>query len=148
MMKSDQASVSAARQSGGGAKAHCRKKTAEEIQRAIGQLQGGQNKVSISAVAKVAGVTPALIHNTYPDLAEQIRSIVGKTTRAQRDAKHEALAQEREINRRLRSEITGLKVDLAKLASINQTLLNEIALVKGMASGKVVSLLQSRPVAG
>ena len=147
-MKSDQASVSAARQSGGGAKAHCRKNTAEEIQRAIGQLQGGQNKVSISAVAKVAGVTPALIHNTYPDLAEQIRSIVGKTTRAQRDAKHEALAQEREINRRLRSEITGLKVDLAKLASINQTLLNEIALVKGMASGKVVSLLQSRPVAG
>jgi len=147
MLKSDPESVSAATQPEGGAKAHCRKRTAEAILRAISHVQTSQNKVSISAVAKVAGVTPALIHNTYPDLAEQIRGIVGKTTRAQRDAIHEALGQEREINRRLRSEIVGLKNDLAKLASINQTLLNEIALVKGLESGKVVSLLRSTSVA-
>lgn len=47
-------------------KARSRKKTVDEIQQAIAQVQAGQSKVSISAVAKLAGVTPALIHNTYP----------------------------------------------------------------------------------
>lgn len=52
-------------------KARNRKKTIDEIQKAIAQVQAGQGKVSISSVAKIAGVTPALIHNTYPDLAER-----------------------------------------------------------------------------
>jgi hypothetical protein len=147
-MTAGQASRSASKPPAVDAKAHRRKRTAEAIQRAIAQLQGSQSKVSISAVAKVAGVTPALIHNTYPDLAEQIRGIASKATRAQRDAKQEALAREKAINRGLRSEIAGLKGDLARLASINQTLLNEMAVLKGVASGKVVSLLQSQPVAG
>jgi AcrR family transcriptional regulator len=132
----------------GDTKAQNRKRTSDEILRAIAQLQGSQSKVSISAVAKAAGVTPALIHNTYPDLAEQIRSLGGKSTRAQRDAKHEALAREQEINRELRRDISGLKTDLAKLASINLILLSEMAVLKGIASGKVISLLQSKPVAG
>lgn len=54
-------------------KARSRKKTVDEIQRAIVQLQADQGKLSISAVAKLAEVTPGLIHNTYPDLAEKIR---------------------------------------------------------------------------
>ena len=65
-------------------KARSRKKTVDEIQRAIVQLQADQGKLSISAVAKLAEVTPGLIHNTYPDLAEKIRGLVGKATRAQR----------------------------------------------------------------
>ena len=73
-------------------KARSRKNTVDEIQQAIAKLQAGQGKVSISAVAKLAGVTPALIHNTYPDLAEKIRGLVGKATRTQRDVKHDALA--------------------------------------------------------
>lgn len=125
-------------------KARSRKKTVDEIQQAIAQVQVGQGKVSISAVAKVAGVTPALIHNTYPDLAEKIRGLVGKATRTQRDTKHEALVQEREINRALRQELAQVRADLAKLASVNQVLLNEVALLKGVATGKVVSLIQSR----
>lgn len=125
-------------------KARSRKKTVDEIQQAIAHLQAGQSKVSISAVAKVAGVTPALIHNTYPDLAEKIRGLLGKATRTQRDAKHEALVREREINRSLREELARTRADLAKLASINQVLLNEVALLKGMATGKVVSILHSK----
>lgn len=123
--------------------ARSRKKTFDEIQQAIAHLQAGQSKVSISAVAKAAGVTPALIHNTYPDLAEKIRGLVGKATRSQRDAKHDALVREREINRSLREELAGTRADLAKLASINQVLLNEVALLKGMATGKVVSILHT-----
>lgn len=128
----------------GDAKARSRQKTSEEIQRAIAGLQSTQSKISISAVAKATGVSPALIHNTYPDIAEQIRCLVGKATRTTRDAKHEALTRERKINRALRSEINILRSDLAKLASINQTLLYEISILKGIASGKVVALLHPR----
>lgn len=119
-----------------------RKRTASLIQQAIAQLQAENATVSISAVAKVAEISPALIHNTYPDLAERIRGISGKTTRAQRDAKHDALGKEREANRVLRTENAALKEDLARLASVNQKLLAEMAVLKGMASGKVVALLR------
>lgn len=125
-------------------KARSREKTVDEIHQAIARLQAGKSKMSISAVAKVARITPALIHNTYPDLAEKIRGLVGKATRTQRDAKHDALVRERENNRSLREELVGTRADLARLASINQMLLNEVALLKGMATGKVVSILQTR----
>lgn len=124
------------------AKAKRRKSTTSLIQQAIAQLQIEKAKITISAVAKVADITPALIHNTYPDLAEQIRLISGKATRAQRDAKHNALVKEREVNRALRIENVALKEDLAKLASINQKLLAEMAILKGIASGKVATLLR------
>ena len=125
-------------------KARSRKKTVDEIQRAIVQLQADQGKLSISAVAKLAEVTPGLIPNTYPDLAEKIRGLVGKATRAQRDAKHDALVHEREVNRALRQELAETRADLSKLASINQVLVHEVALLKGMATGKVVSILQPK----
>ena len=125
-------------------KAHNRKQTIDGIQQAIEQLQASQGKLSISAVAKMAGVTPALIHNTYPDLAEKIRGLVGKATRTQRDAKHSALVREREINRTLRQELVETRATIAKLASVNQTLLNEMAVLKGIATGKVVAILRAR----
>ncbi|MEO6353031.1 MAG: TetR family transcriptional regulator [Burkholderiaceae bacterium] len=123
-------------------KAKRRKSTASLIQQAILHLQAENAKVTISAVAKAANITPALIHNTYPDLAEQIRGINGKATRAQRDVKHVSLVKEREANRALRTENANLKEDVAKLASVNQKLLAEIVVLKGMASGKVVALLR------
>lgn len=125
-------------------KAHNRKQTIDGIQQAIEQLQASQGKLSISAVAKLAGVTPALIHNTYPDLAEKIRGLVGKATRTQRDSKHSELVREREANRTLRQELAETKAALAKLASVNQVLLNEVAVLNGIATGKVVSILRAR----
>ena len=125
-------------------RARSRTRTVDEIQRAIEEVQASQGKVSISAVAKLAGVTPALIHNTYPDLAEKIRGLMGKASRSQRDAKHDALVREREINRALRQELAEVRADLAKLASVNRVLLNEVALLKGMATGKVISILQPK----
>ena len=128
----------------GDRKVHNRKQTIDGIGQAIEQLQASQGKLSISAVAKMAGVTPALIHNTYPDLAEKIRGLVGKATRTQRDAKHSALVREREINRALRQELVETRATIAKLASVNQTLLNEMAVLKGIATGKVVAILRAR----
>jgi len=125
-----------------GAKARSRKNTSNIIQGAINKLQAENTKVTISAVAKIANVSSALIHNTYPDLAEKIRSISGKATRVQRDEKHTALMKERETNRALRAENASLKADLAKLASVNQKLLTEMSVLKGVDSGKVVSIFR------
>jgi hypothetical protein len=125
-----------------GANLKRRKKTAGLLEKAIEKLESNRAKVTISAVAKLANVSSALIHNTYPDLAEKIRSISGKSTRAQRDAKQAALKKAREENRKLRAENAVLKADLAKQASVNYKLLTEMAVLKGMVSGKVITLLR------
>ena len=104
-----------------------RHRTEQRLKDAIKQLQQAGSKVSISAVAKAADVTPALIHNTYPGIAEQIRTVTGKTARSQGDAKYDALAQERQRNRALRVEVDHLRQECAKLASINLTLMNKPA---------------------
>ena len=119
-----------------------RKQTEKRLREAIDQLQKLGTKVSISAVAKAAEVTPALIHNTYPDIAEQIRGVIGKSTRLQRDTKHEALVKERERSRDLRAEVERLRLEAAKLASINLTLLSKLAVYGETAKGKVVSFAQ------
>lgn len=116
-----------------------RRQTEKRLKDAIDWLQDTGTKVSISAVAKAAEVTPALIHNTYPDIAEQIRSVIGKTTRSQRDEKHEALVKERERNRELRAEVDRLRHEVATLASINLTLLSKLAVFGEISNGKVVS---------
>ncbi len=116
-----------------------RKQTEKRLRESIDQLQESGSKVSISAVAKAADVTPALIHNTYPDIAERIRGVIGKSTRLQRDAKHDALVKERERNRDLRAEVERLRLEAAKLASINLTLLSKLAVYEETAKGKVVS---------
>lgn len=126
-------------QPSGSAATRSRKLTEKRLREAIDQLQNSGGKVSISAVAKAAEVTPALIHNTYPDIAETIRGVVGKSTRLQRDAKHEALVKERERNRELRAEVERLRLDAARLASINLTLLSKLAVYEEMGNGKVVS---------
>jgi AcrR family transcriptional regulator len=118
-----------------------RRQTDKRLKDAIDRLQEAGAKVTISSVAKAAEVTPALIHNTYPDIAERIRGLIGKTTRSQRDAKHDALVQERARNRELRAEVAQLREEAAKLASVNLTLLSKIAVLNEMASGKVVSFV-------
>ena len=125
--------------SNGSAAIRSRKQTEKRLKDAIDHLQNSGTKVSISAVAKAADVTPALIHNTYPDIAERIRGVVGKTTRLQRDAKHEALIKEKERTRDLRGEVERLRLEAAKLASINLTLLSKLAVYEETAKGKVVS---------
>lgn len=121
--------------------AKSRHQTETKLTEAIERLQSAGTKVSISAVAREAEVTPALVHNTYPDIAERIRSLAGKNTRAQRDAKHDALMREKERNRELRGEIEVLRAERAKLASLNLTLLSKLAVFSELADGNVVSFM-------
>ena len=115
-------------------------KTKEDLQYAILKLQNRGLKISISAVAREIGVAAPLIHNTYPDIAEEIRRIAGRATREQRDEKRSALAAERVANKALREAIVKLKEDLDKLASVNMTLMTQISLLKALAAGKVVQI--------
>ena len=90
-----------------------------------GRAKTDEKKVTIAAVAREAGVSAALIHNHYPNIAEAIREVQGRSSRAQRDVKHQDLRAEREKGRALRLEIEELRAKVASLASINEVLIHE-----------------------
>ncbi|MNJ33867.1 hypothetical protein D3C77_285570 [compost metagenome] len=90
-----------------------------------GRSKTDEKKVTIAAVAREAGVSAALIHNHYPNIAEAIREVQGRSSRAQRDVKHQDLRAEREKGRALRLEIDALRAKVASLASLNEVLINE-----------------------
>jgi len=125
----------------------------KDLELAISRILRGRahikaSKVSITSVAREAGVTPALIHNHYPDIAETIREAQGRSSRAHRDVKHGELKEEREKNRVLRQDMQELRHQVAKLASINEVLLCENrTLLAKLGDSKVVSL-PTRPPRG
>ena len=118
----------------------------KELQLALRRIERGraktdEKKVSIAAVAREAGVSAALIHNHYPKIAEAIREIQGRSSRAQRDEKHQDLRVEREKSRALRLEIEELRAKVASLASLNEVLINENRVLKSKQNDpRVVSL--------
>ena len=119
-----------------------REKTREELQYAMLRVKNKGKRLTISAVATEAGVTPGLIHNTYPDIAEAIRAQVGKATRQQRDDKIAELSKERERNKELRAELETALNDIKLLSSENETLRQEVSILRATMSrdGRVVRL--------
>jgi AcrR family transcriptional regulator len=87
-------------------------------------------KMSIASVAREAGVSAALIHNHYPGIAAAIRQAQGRDNRAQRHAKHQELKGQCDKARELREEIAGLRADVDRLASIDEVLLAENAVLR------------------
>jgi AcrR family transcriptional regulator len=114
-----------------------RERTLAELQLALHRLQRAGKKVSIKGLAEEAKVTPALIHNRYPDLAEQVRALTNKTTRQQRDEKRDLLQAEREKNRKLRALVDEQIKEIADLASVNEALRVELVLQRAITDGKV-----------
>lgn len=94
------------------------------IQRGIAHTKA--TKISFSSVAREVGVTPALIHNHYPQVATRIRELLGRSDRSERDAVRLQLLKEREKTRKLRAETKELEQRIQKLASINERLLAEL----------------------
>jgi AcrR family transcriptional regulator len=95
-------------------------------------IQAGR-KISIAAVAEEAGVSRALIHNNYPDLATRIRGAGDKDVRAQRDEKQAELQAERAKSKQLREELDSMReklqkmaTELAQVTNENERLLSEI----------------------
>lgn len=111
-----------------------------------GRARTGETKVTIAAVAREAGVSTALIHNHYPRIAEAIREVLGRSSRAMRDVKHQDLIAERKKSATYRQEIEELRAKVADLASINEVLLDENRLLKAkMSDPKVIDLASRRP---
>ena len=125
--------------------------TEKELRNALIRLKHGRpkvvdkkRKISISALAEEAGVSDSTIHNRYPEIASEVREIIGKEHKSQRDDKNEKLKSEKSKNKELREYIQQLETDVRKLTSINATLSNENAQLKAeMASGKVVRINQN-----
>ncbi|HHT8903197.1 TPA: TetR family transcriptional regulator [Burkholderia cenocepacia] len=107
-----------------------------------GRAKTGALKLSITAVAKEAGVTPALIHNHYPTIAEEIRTRLGASSRAQRDAKQKELKKARDANKALLSELAESRQRIARLASINEILLLENRALKATVDSDKVAALR------
>ncbi|HHK5324276.1 TPA: TetR family transcriptional regulator [Pseudomonas aeruginosa] len=99
-----------------------------------GKSKTGESKVSISAVAREVGISPALIHNHYPKAAEAIRVAQGRSSRMQRDIKQDQLKEEMRKSSDLRLEVKELRSQIAKLASINEILLIENQQLKTVIS--------------
>lgn len=108
-----------------------------------GRAKTGETKLSISAVAREAGVTPALVHNHYPEIAEEIRVKLGASSRAQRDAKQEEVNTLKDANKTLRDVVAEMQLQVARIASINETLLLENKSLRAAAEGSKVSAFKS-----
>ncbi|CRM96491.1 hypothetical protein [Pseudomonas sp. 22 E 5] len=123
----------------------------KELRLAIYRIQKGrahtkETKVTIAAVAREAGVSTALIHNHYPTVAEAIREIQGRSSRAVRDVKHQDLIAERHKSTNYRQENEELRAKVASIASINEVLLDDNrALQAKQNDRKVVELVVKRP---
>jgi AcrR family transcriptional regulator len=93
-------------------------------------------------VAREAGVSAALVHNHYPDVAAAIREAMGQSERVSREAKNQELKVHQARARELNDEVKALRADVARLASINEVLMAENTNFKAIvgASGTVMSL--------
>jgi AcrR family transcriptional regulator len=112
-----------------------------------GRSHTGAKSVSIASVAREAGVSPALIHNHYPAVAEAIRIEQGRDGRVERDAKHQKLREEQAKSRELRRLVGDLERMVARLSSLNEVLLADNAALRSkLAGGKVTAIHVRRPV--
>lgn len=115
-----------------------------DLELAISRIKRGRARtkettISISSVAREAGVTPALIHNHYPSIAEEIRVLQGRSSRAYRDVKHSQLKAERDRNSRLQEEVNELRESVRRLASINEVLVAENRVLRAKKNDARVS---------
>ena len=118
----------------------------KEFELAIFRIERGRShtkatRLSIAAVAREVGVSPALIHNEYPAVAEVIRIKLGASSRQRRDEKQVELNQALERLRDVRQQLIAAEGRIAKLASINEGLAMENKILQAsVSSSKVVSI--------
>lgn len=108
-----------------------------DLRLALSRLQRRGEKVTLAAVSKEAGVSAGLIHNRYPDFAEEVRALIGKALRKQRDDKADELKQARDRIKDLNQLVATQNEQLCKYASVNEMLTRELAIQKAIAEGKV-----------
>lgn len=111
------------------------RKTREELRRAILRIEHQRPKrvdkeacrLNISTVAREAGLTPASIHNSYPEIAEIIRAKIRAVNGGRRPKAELKLKQLSSRVSRLQEQLRSAERDVARIASENAKLLSVIA---------------------
>lgn len=111
-----------------------------------GRSNTGATQVSIASVAREAGVSPGLIHNHYPQVADAIRLEQARHGRDRRKRRQDEVKKGREKARALRGDVTDLRAKVARLASINEVLQFENESLRQRRGGNVVSLPPSQRI--
>lgn len=117
-----------------------------ELRRAILRIEHRRPKriakdscrLNISMVAREAGVTPACIHNNYPDIAEAIRRQAGRDHGSAREVHRVEVERLVETIRQLRQRLKASENDVVHIASENARLMAENAVLRSQpnVSGK------------
>lgn len=111
------------------------RRTREELRRAILRIEHQRPKrvakeachLKISIVAREAGLTPATIHNCYPDIAELIRAKT-RSSKVSRTPTAESRVEQLVTSvRRLKDRLRNAENDVARIASENAKLLTVVA---------------------
>lgn len=118
-----------------------------ELIAAIDRVCRTDGSVTIAAVAREVGVTPALIHNRYPEVASTIRGLAGRDKRDAMAAMKSALEEERRKCGQLRAENAELFAELRTLASVNEGLRRQLAIEQDRSAARIVPLHRRRAAA-
>lgn len=100
--------------------------TRQQLLLIIEGMEKAGNIMTISGVAREAGISGAAIHNRYPDLAERIRESAGAVK--EQDAKGKlikrngVIMEEKAKRERLRQELAEAKALLQKTDNVNAAL--------------------------
>jgi len=120
--------------------------TRAELRRAILRIEHRRPKriakdccrLNISMVAREAGVTPACIHNNYPDVAEAIRRRARKDPGSAQEAHRTEVKRLVETIRQLRQRLKASENDVVHIASENARLLVENAVLRSQLNSRNV----------
>ncbi len=118
--------------------------TTADLWEALSRLQRTEVAPTIAALAREVGVSAALIHNRYGDVAKEVRRLSGREPGSTEEGLKLALKQEREVAKGLRTENLDLRKQLQAMGSVNETLRQELRILQAMHEGKIVSLPRSR----
>jgi hypothetical protein len=114
--------------------------TTADLQEALARLQRTEVAPTITALAREVGVTPALIHNRYADIANEVRRLNGREPGASEDSLKTALKREQQTARDLRADNLNLRQQLQAMASVNESLRQELRILHATGDAKVVNL--------
>ncbi|MGV0962179.1 MAG: hypothetical protein ACOYB1_20340 [Limnohabitans sp.] len=114
--------------------------TTVDLWEALARLQRTEVAPTIAALAREVGVTPALIHNRYADIANEIRRLSGREAVASDDSLKLALKREQESAKCLRAKNLDLRQQLQAMASVNESLRQELKILHATKGSTIVSL--------
>lgn len=100
--------------------------TRQKLLQVIEGMEQSGSIMTISGVAREAGISGAAIHNRYPDLAERIRESAGvvkeQDSKGKLIKRNGVIMEEKAKRERLRQELAEAKALLQKTDSVNAAL--------------------------